>query len=335
MEKKYKIIIGIIIAIIIFGIIIILGNTKTTGLVTLKDNNQKELQEVNVRLPIPAQDSMFAQFYVAQELGYYEQEGLKVNFNLGSSELNPVKMVSTGTDDFGIIGGIDTFLVARSKGVPIKAIAVLHKNSNFIGIITLKDSGIRTVEQLEGKKIGFYYGHISTDVLRSLFKKTNTNVKEVDVGFNTGPLLSGQVDGMWTFITNPLLTLEAKGIKLNFISPKDYGITVHGYTVFTKEETINNNPQTVGKFWKATSKGIKYTLENPEEAMDIYMKVVPDTNREFEYNKLLIYNKFTSTNPIGYMDYEMFKETYDRLNELNVLEKEFDLENSYTTKFIE
>src|SRR5438046_1436831 len=118
---------------------------------------------------------------------------------MGSKELNPVKTVATNQDTFGVLGGPDTLLVARSKGQPLQAIAVLHRNSNFPCLLALKSSGITKVEQLTGKKVGFFYGHISTDVLRSFLRKTGVKVEEVDVGFDYTQLINGGVAAQWAF----------------------------------------------------------------------------------------------------------------------------------------
>src|ERR1035441_679904 len=53
---------------------------------------------VNVRFPIPIIESGQTPFYVAQDKGYYDAEGITVTFGMGSRELNPVKTVATGQD---------------------------------------------------------------------------------------------------------------------------------------------------------------------------------------------------------------------------------------------
>src|SRR5882724_5658001 len=89
------------------------------------------LTHVSIRLPIPIIEAGSTPFFVAQDKGFYKDEGLDVSIEMGSPELNPVKTVSVGTDDFGVLGGPDTLLVARSKGQELKAISILHRNSNF------------------------------------------------------------------------------------------------------------------------------------------------------------------------------------------------------------
>jgi len=227
---------------------------------------------VGLRFPIPIIESGQASFYLAQDKGYYRAENLGVNFEMGSKELNPVKTVAAGQDTFGLLGGPDTLLVARSKGQPLKAIAVLHRHSNFPCLITLKKSGITKLDQLQGKKIGFYYGHISTDVLRNLLRKNAIKYTEVDVGFDYNQFITGQIDAEWAFTVTAGMDLPAKGVEINFIRPADYGIVTHGYTIFATERTIKEKPDVVLRFLRASLRGVKDAVEHPEDATKSLLK---------------------------------------------------------------
>lgn len=299
-----------------------------------KKTTDDELQTLSVRLPIPVVEAGQTPFYVAIDKGYYAAEGLDVKFHLASKELNPIKMVESSQDHIGIIGGIDTLVIARSKGYLLKAFAVLHKDSNFPCLITLKSSGITKLEQLQNKKIGFFYGHISTDVLRYLLKKNHINYQEVDVGFNYSQLIAKQIDAEWAFRVTAGLELPYKGIEINIISPKDYNITTHGYTLFAKNEYISKHPALIQKFMKATAKGIKFTLQNPHEALKSLLKRNKNLKQDLSLKRLKEYNKVTSSNPVGYMDFTMFNETYQRLKESGLIQSEFNIHDLYTKSFL-
>ncbi|MCE5228561.1 ABC transporter substrate-binding protein [bacterium] len=301
-------------------------------------NSKNELTKVSVRFPIPIVESGQTTFYVAQDKGFYAAEGLDVSFGMGSRELNPIKTVATGQDMFAIVGGPDTLLVARSKGQPVKAIAVLHRNSNFPCLLTLKKSGITKVQQLEGKKVGFNYGHISTDVLRNLFRKANVKVTEVDSGFDYNQLITGGVDAEWAFTVTAGLDLPAKGVEVNVISPADYGIVTNGYTIFATDKTIAEKPDIVLKFLRASLRGVNYAVEHPEEANKSLIKRDPKLDEALNLKRQLAYNTVTSRAdpyPAGYMDKEMFQTTYDRLVQEKVIEKPFNVTDAYTTRFLE
>lgn len=302
-----------------------------------QEENGDNLIEVTVRMPIPIIEAGQTTFYAAQDQGYYNDEGLKVKFDLGSKELNPVKMVATGRDDFAVLGGPDALLTAVSKGQKLKAIAIIHRNSNFPCLLTLRSSGIANLKQLDGAKVGFFYGHISTDVLRALFRENNIQVTEVDVGFDYNQLINGKIEASWAFTVTAGLELPAKGVDINVISPADYGINTHGYTIFASDEMINSKPEIVLKFLRASLKGVKFTLENPDVALESLLKRDPKLDKDLNIKRQATYNSVTSNSteyPIGYMDYTMFKETYDRLVEEKVITESFDIKNAYTTKFL-
>lgn len=335
MSKKSSILMVILIIVVVIGAVIVVSTQTSKPAVTA---SSKEKDKISVRFPIPIIEAGQTTFYVAQDKGYYADENLEVKFEMGSRELNPVKTVASGQDDFAILGGPDTLLVARSKGQPLKAIAVIHRNSNFPCLITLKSSGITKLEQLQDKKIGFYYGHISTDVLRNLLRKNNIKCTEVDVGFDYNQLISGKIDAEWAFTVTGGLELPAKGVEINFINPADYGIVTHGYTIFATEKTIKERPDLVLRFLRASIKGIKYTVENPEDALQSLLKRDANLDKELNLKRQLAYNAVTSNSvefPPGYMDRKMFQETYDRLVEEKVIESPFDVSEAYTTEFLE
>jgi len=303
-----------------------------------KNEKSKELLKISVRFPIPIIEAGQIPYYVAQDKGFYSNEGLDVTFEMGSKELNPVKMVVSGTNDFAILGGPDPMLVARSKGQPLKAIAVIHRNSDFPCLITLKSSGVTEVKQLDGKKVGFNYGHISTDVLRSLFNKEMIKVEEVDVGMDYNQLINSKITAEWGFTVTGGLELPAKGIEINIINPSKYGIVTHGYTIFTTEKMIKEHPDVVLKFLRASLKGVSFTVENADEALKSLLKRDPKLDPALNLRRLKAYNEVTSNSkeyPAGYMDQQMFKETYDRLVKEKVIETQFNLSDAYTTEFLE
>lgn len=327
-------------SIAVFVIVLTILTSCSDNSATAKQTREtnKPSTTISVRFPIPIVESGQTPFYVAQDKGYYADEGLEINFGMGSRELNPIKTIATGQDTFAIVGGPDTLLVARSKGQPVKAIAVLHRNSNFPCLLTLKSSGLTKVTQLQSKKIGFNYGHISTDVIRNLLRKESVRATEVDVGFDYGQLISGKIDAEWAFTVTAGLDLPAKGVDVNVISPADYGIITHGYTIFATDKTINENPDVVQRFLRATLRGVKYTCEHAEEANASLLKRDPKLDPALNLKRLKQYNAVTSNSdqyPCGYMDKEMFQTTFDRLVEEKVIEKPFDVTEAFTTKFLD
>ena len=303
-------------------------------------NGTAKLDKTSVRFPIPAVRAPFGVWFAADQNGYFKEEGLEVTFGYGGKTTNPVSMVTAGTDDFGILGGPDTVLVAIGKGAPLVIVAVVHKDSNLPCLITRKESGITKIEQLDGKSVGMYSGHISTDVLRNLFRKTGVNVKEIDVGYDYSQFIAGKVDAQWAFRTAAAAELPEKGVEVNVINTADSGIVTHGYTIFTTKEMVEQHPEKVRKFLVATFRGVVFMAENPEKTADLVVAQDKTGNikKDQVLRRIAQYNEVSPRfNPLppGYFNKEMLQSTYDRLVEENVIGEPYEIEKAYTTKFLD
>lgn len=320
----------------LFFIFIVVGcNSNSNKAKEKEKEGEVTTTEISIRLPIPIVDAAFAPYYIAQDKGFFKKYNLKVKLEPGSAELNPIKMVEQGTDQFGIVGGPEIVMTGRTRGATIKAIGLLHVNSNFVEIITKKDSRYQKLADLEGQKVGFFYGHISTDVLRSLFKKENIKVKEVDVGFNYNLFLADKIPAQWAFTTTAGLTLKEKGVEVNEISPADYGIITQGHTIITSEKLLNENPDLVKRFTYAMIEATKYSVEHVEESIESVLKRDENFSRDLASKQFAIYNKTILNNQnILWIDTPILEDTKDRLVMLKLIPENFDLESSYDNSFL-
>src|SRR5690554_709127 len=94
----------------------------------LADNHGKELKEVTYLLPAPKTLPSFAPWLIAQQAGYFADEGLNVTFVSGKGGVDVAKQVGAGN---AVIGGAigDTPIIVRANGIPVKAVAVLGAGS--------------------------------------------------------------------------------------------------------------------------------------------------------------------------------------------------------------
>ena len=300
-----------------------------------KSNVGNKVDEISIRLPIPVVDGGFVPYYLAQDKGIFEKYNLKVKLEPGSTELNPVKMVGQGVDQFAIVGGPELLMTARSKNVAIKAIGLLHVNANFVTILTKKDSPYTKLSDLQGKKVGFNYGHISTDVLRSLFLQENITVEEVDVAFNYNLFLADQLPAQWAFTTTAGLTLREKGYEFNDISPADYGIITHGHTIITNEKLIKENPDLVRRFMSAIIEATNYSLEHVDESIKAMQNRDKDFSVSLAEKQLKINNQTILNNSdVLWVEASLLEDTKNRLVRLKIIPDDFDLNASFDNSFL-
>lgn len=328
MFKKIKVLI-LLVLIIGVGYLVIGGK-----IFQKKGNNQ--LDEVSLRLKWIDQ-VQFTGYYVANSQGLYAKRGLKVEINPGGPDISPVQMVTTGVNDFGITGA-DQIILARKKGVPLVALAVLYKESPVV-MISLKESGIKTPKDFEGKKVAVVYGRDEEIIYRTLLKKANVDtekIEEVPCMFNASQLIGKEVDAQVGYETNEVVLLNKEGYDLNVIRPRDYDIKFYADTLFTTEEMIEKNPELVRKFVQASIEGWKIALSNPEAAVDEVIKVNSTLDRAHQ-SKFLEYSTPLITNygEIGYSDGLVWEEMASVLSSQGLLEGSIDINKSFTNEFLQ
>lgn len=291
---------------------------------------------ISLRLPIPVVDTAFSPYYLAEDMGLFEQQSLRVTIEPGSPELNPVKMVGSGMDQFGVLGGPELLLTARAKGVPLVAIALIHKDADFSVIITKRESGLTTIEQLKELDVGFFYGHISTDVLRMLFNKNGVMVNEVDVGFNYSRFLDDQIPAQWAFRTTAGITLPARGVKLNFISPATYGIRTQGHVIVTTEEMIQQHPDVVKRFLNAVLDGVAAAIADHEAAVGAAIKRDREFSREIGMAQMSVYDETIRRNhQLGWLSLEDMETTKQQMVSIGLISEDLEVSTAFTTRFVE
>jgi NitT/TauT family transport system substrate-binding protein len=176
-------------------------------------------------------------------------------------------MVAGGSEQFGVTGA-DQILIARSKGVPVVAIAVIYRENPFV-LFALKKSGITKAAQFAGKNIGLKIGGSEELIYRAVLASAGVDKKtlhEMPVKFDLSPLLTGQVDVWPGYLINEVIAAQEKGFDVTVIRPADYGVAMYADTLFTTERMLKEKPDVVRKFVAATIHGWSDAVADVEGA---------------------------------------------------------------------
>jgi putative hydroxymethylpyrimidine transport system substrate-binding protein len=148
---------------------------------------ETELETVSVALDWYP-NANHAGLYLAQERGYYAEEGLAPEFYTPSDPTTVLQTVGAGRDDFGISYQTDV-LLARAAGVSVVSVLALVQ-SPLQGIMVLADSGITRPRDLVGKTVG-YPGIPSQEAfLATMLEDDGATMDDVDlvnIDFNLVP----------------------------------------------------------------------------------------------------------------------------------------------------
>jgi NitT/TauT family transport system substrate-binding protein len=315
------------------------GSGTTAAAATPASGNRQAVTLALSYIP----DVQFAPYYVAQDKGYFSQEGLEVTFQHGTID-NMMALVGQGKIGFALASG-DEVIQARAGGIPVKTVATQYQKYP-VALASLKGKGITTPASLKGKTIGipgqFGSTYIGFKALLAAGKLTEEDVKVVTIGFTQREALSqSKVDGAMVYSMNEPVQLARAGVALDILEVSGIN-NLASVGLITSENTISTNPQVVQKMTRAVQRGIRDTLANPDAAFDSTVKVAPDamgTNPDLQRQVLKETLKFMVSDsvkgqPYGYTDPKLWQSSQQFLLETKLIRTQVDPATAFTNEFI-
>ena len=268
--------------------------------------------------------------YVAESLGYFEDQGLEVEI-VQPPEGGADALVASGRAQFGV-SFQDSMApgVAGDNALPTTAVAALIQH-NTSGIISRKGEGMDTPKGMEGKKYATWDGPIEVAMIQNVVEQDGGDFSKVEMIPSTvtdevSALESGSVDAIWIFYAWAGVKFELTGAETDYFAFKDINPVFDYYTpvVIANNEFLEEEPETAKKFLTALRDGYEYAIENPEEAADILCEAAPELDPELvlasqEYLK----DQYKAeVSQWGYIDPERWNAFYEWLNENGLTEAE-------------
>jgi NitT/TauT family transport system substrate-binding protein len=255
---------------------------------------------------------------LAAQRGYYAAEGLDLSVKPGRGSGNTVQVVASGGDLFGFADA-GTMAVAASKGAPVIMVANVTQRGP-IGVINLGNK-ITSPKELQGKTFGLVPGESPHVVLLAVFKKFGIpegsyRTVAVDPAVKVTALLTKKVDAISGFVFGDYLRAKVSNPDVKITLFSDWGVNLLGNGYFVQTSTLEQKPELVRGFLRATLHGWKDTIADPKAGIDAVMAAFPETNRKFlEAGLPLVidhmHSAATKDKPLGWMDESDWKTTLD------------------------
>jgi NitT/TauT family transport system substrate-binding protein len=218
-------------------------------------------------------------FFAGLGKGFYAEEGLNIDILPGTGSKDTSVAVGTGRAQFGF-ADFGAMAKARIEGANVKQIGLIHAASPF-AVVVKADSGIRTWQDLKGKKVAGEAGGSTTILFPLALKLAGIPENDVKVVVADGKakvpgLLAGQWDGTLAYFVSDPPVLISQGVEPFSLKWADVGFKLYSNGLIASDETISKNPDLVKRFVRATSRSVKWACDNYDEAAKIMTQQVPE-----------------------------------------------------------
>ena len=290
----------------------------------------KELKKVTLQLSWLNQ-FQFAGYYMAKEKGFYEELGLDVEIKPFEFGIDIPKDVNDGKIDFAV--GRETLILERIKNPNIVALYALFQSTPLI-LMSTKESGINHINDFSNKRIMTTIDDASEVSLKAMIASNKIKLENLTFlkhTHNIDDLINKNTDVISAYISKSPYILQEKGVEYNIFDPKKYDFDMYSDMLYTNQNLINYDLNTVLLFKKASLKGWEYAYSNFEESVDVICDKYNTQNLEkeellYEAKELKKLSYFKTSN-LGEIRKDKMQRIYDLYNVMGLIPSAIDLDN--------
>jgi len=305
-----------------------------------------QVKDVNLALDWMVNGS-HAPYYVAVEKGFYKTAGFNVEIVRGYGSGDTVKKVAAKMATLGICDFATMVTSVIREKTPVKAVGAVYGKA-MLGILYLKESGIKVPKDLEGRKLARSASGASVNMFPAFIRANQidrSKISEVVVDATSflPMLLSKQVDAVLEQSVHQgrfQKAAEEGGQKVTVMALlySDFGLETYGNVILTHNDFIEKEPKAVRNFVQASLKGLAYSFDHPEEAIAVISKANPQVTKERALEELIAmkatWTDATLKAGLGYMSPERTKVSVDNIVSALGLEKPSTIDIVYDNKFV-
>ena len=281
----------------------------------------------------------YAPLYEAVEQGYFEEEGLSVEFTYAEAS-SVLQNVAAGNVEFGFPNG-DSVITAKSKGVDVEVVHTTYQQGIGAVLFNEETNPITKPADLKGKKIAVTdLGSPNYIQLQAMLTEAGLTLSDVEVvtvgsGAIVAALQNGEVDAI-SFSRLRYFALESAGFPVGQLLSDEF-LPSFGNVLVSSPKFREQNPEVVAGFVAALDKGIQYVIDNTDEATaNVIAKYADTFAGQEEQISTVLTNVFvadlwqsenTQEHGFGYGDLKRWQAAIDAQVSFGLIDEAFDAES--------
>ena len=287
-------------------------------------------------------------YTLAIERGHYADEGLTVEISEGNGSLDAIPKVATGAFPVGFtdINSLMKFL-DQNPDAPVTAVMMVYDKPPF-AVVGRKSLGIETPKDLEGRVLGApptdgAWAQFPIFAAEQDLDMDQITVDPVGFPVREPMLAEGKVAAVTGFSFTSTLSTQRLGVAEEDISVllmADYGVALYGNAVIVNTDFAEANPEAVTGFIRATAKGWKDAIAEPEAAVESLVSRNPAADKELELRRLQlsvegnVLTDYVKEHGMGGIDDERFARSIEQMKLVYDFQNEPDAARYFDASYL-
>jgi ABC-type nitrate/sulfonate/bicarbonate transport system substrate-binding protein len=227
--------------------------------------------------------------FVGAEKGFFKKHGIDVRLkvvNTGSDMVSAMQKREVQIGDMSVT----TFLKARHAGDPFKVIGIIMNDATRdnadepLAIVARKDAGIAPgkIAELKGKRVGLAKAQTSDEYFKMVLARAGMKYEDVTIENIMAPpalvpaLQEAKVDAVVSW--EPYNTAVLEQVPGSYVVQRGGGYLSYIMVATAHDPTIEQSPNAIRNFVAGLAGASQYTRKNPDEAVEIFARMVPNTD---------------------------------------------------------
>jgi len=285
---------------------------------------------------------------LAQDKGFFAAEKIDAAVERGYGSADNLTKLGAGALDMALV---DPNLLAKfnyeNPKSQMTAVFIVYDAAPS-SIVFLKSSGIKTVKDIEGRKLAISEGDATWPLFQVLCKINNVDLKKIET-INVSPqlrdsmVIQKRVDASLGFFVTAVINIAATGVprdEIGWLQFNKNGLALYSLSLVCKKDYCAANPETVSGFVRATLNGVKAMIDDRKGAVASIIRRDPllKESVELERNELMIEGSlltpWVKQNGISTIDRERFERTTAQVAEAFGVPVKPKMEDIYTERFL-
>ncbi len=219
---------------------------------------------------------------VAEENGYFAEQGLEVEIIAPADPSDPPKLVAAGKADLAISYQPQLHLQVH-EGLPLIRVGTLVATP-LNCLLTLADGPIESIADLKGKKVGFSVAGVDEALLAAILRPHGLAMEDIElvnVNWSLSPsLMSRQVDAVIGAYRNfELNQMRIEGVDGRCFFLEEEGVPPYDELIYVaNSESLDRS--LIRRFLAATEKATQFIVNHPEESWQIFSATAAELRDE-------------------------------------------------------